>query len=127
MYQLHVETNFSAAHNLREYEGKCENLHGHNYKVEVEIGGDTLDKSGMLADFKEIKRICANVTDRLDHGYLNDIEPFDCINPTTEHIASHICKSLQASLPKGLVVNSVTCWESEKCAARYLPQSNKKS
>ncbi len=123
MYQLHVETDFSAAHNLRGYEGKCENLHGHNYKVEVKISGKELNEIGMLADFKEVKGLCEDVVDRLDHGYLNDSSPFDTVNPTTENIAAYICEKLQDSLKQGLQVDSVKCWESERCAAIYIPES----
>lgn len=122
MYQLHIETDFSAAHNLRGYEGQCENLHGHNYRVEVELEGATLDSEGMLADFREIKRLCGKVVERLDHGYLNEIEPFDRINPTTENLAAHIADGLSELLPEGLRVSCVTCWESEKCAARFVPE-----
>ncbi len=122
MYQLHVETDFAAAHNLRGYEGRCENLHGHNYRVEVEIEGEELDDTGLLADFKELKRICEEVLAPLDHAYLNDIGPFNRVNPTTENIAAHICREVQAAMPETLEVISVTCWESEKCAARYVPR-----
>ncbi len=123
MYQLHIETEFSAAHNLRGYQGKCEKLHGHNYIVEVEVSGNKLDETGMLVDFKVIKNLCIEITERLDHGYLNDIEPFDRINPTTENIARHLCETIQDELPVGLRATSVTCWESGKCAARYVPEN----
>ena len=122
MYQLHIETHFSSAHNLRGYQGKCEKLHGHNYIVEVEVSGDELDGTGILADFKVIKKLCKKVTERLDHGYLNEIEPFDRINPTTENIARHLCEAIQDELPAGLRATSVTCWESEKCGAKYVPE-----
>ncbi len=122
MYELHIETDFAAAHNLRGYEGRCEKLHGHNYRVEVVVGGEELDGVGMLADFKELKSICEDVVSRLDHAYLNETPPFDRVNPTAENIAAHICSGMQGELPEGLRMVSVTCWESEKCAARYLPQ-----
>ena len=121
MYQLQVEMDFAAAHNLRGYKGKCENLHGHNYRVMVEISGRQLNETGMLADFKDIKQMCRDIIGRLDHEYLNDTEPFDSLNPTTEHLAGHICQRLQEKMPDGLWVSAVTCWESPRCAARYLP------
>ncbi|MFW6457120.1 MAG: 6-carboxytetrahydropterin synthase QueD [Planctomycetota bacterium] len=121
MYELMLKTHFSAAHRLREYEGQCENLHGHNYHVEVVLAGDELDESGMLIDFKKAKGFLKEVMGRLDHEYLNEVEPFDQLNPTTENIARHIAEVLAALLPEGLRIGRVTCWESEKCAARYIP------
>lgn len=122
MYELSLQTDFAAAHRLREYQGKCENLHGHNYHVELVLGGRRLNETGMLMDFKEAKSIAGEVVDRLDHEYLNETEPFDEINPTTEQIARHIAHEVDARLPEGVSVRSVTCWESEKCAARYIPE-----
>ena len=119
MYYLQIETDFSAAHNLRGYEGRCENLHGHNYRIVVEVRGERLNALGMLIDFKELKRICEGVVGGLDHDYLNDIEPFDSLNPTAENIASHIFRGIGGELPDGVSVGSVTCWESDRCAARY--------
>jgi 6-pyruvoyltetrahydropterin/6-carboxytetrahydropterin synthase len=123
MYELTLQTDFAAAHRLREYEGKCESLHGHNYHVELVLGGCTLNDIGMLIDFKEAKAIAGEVVDRLDHEYLNETEPFDRINPTTEQIAAHIAEEVAGRLPAGVEVRSVTCWESEKCAARYIPEA----
>lgn len=123
MYELSLQTHFAAAHRLREYEGKCESLHGHNYHVDLVLGGRELNESGMLMDFKEAKAIAGDVVERLDHGYLNETEPFDEINPTTEQIARHIAVEVGRRLPEGIGVRSVTCWESEKCAARYIPES----
>lgn len=126
MYELILETHFSAAHRLREYEGQCENLHGHNYHVEVVLAGEELNELGMLMDFKHAKGLLEDVMDRLDHKYLNEVEPFDQLNPTTENIAQHICESLACPLPEDIRIGRITCWESEKCAARYIPDQAEK-
>lgn len=123
MFELTLETHFCAAHHLREYEGKCESLHGHNYHVEIILGGTELNELGMLMDFKDVKRMANSIMDRLDHGYLNDIEPFDETNPTTEHIAQYIAESMNDKMPESVHVEKVRCWESEKCAASYIPVS----
>jgi len=121
MYKLDIETDFSAAHNLRGYEGKCENLHGHNYRVKVRISGSELDNTGMLADFKVLKKIIEEVAGRLDHAYLNEVEPFNEVNPTAENIARVICEGVQRLLPEGLKASAVWCWESDRCSAGYFP------
>jgi 6-pyruvoyltetrahydropterin/6-carboxytetrahydropterin synthase len=108
--------NFSAAHNLRGYRGKCEALHGHNWKVEACLRGKALDKCGMLADFSGIKRQLAAVLDELDHRYLNGSAYFKKVNPTSENIAKYIFARLKPRL-KGLCC--VTVWESENSAATY--------
>ena len=79
MYKLEVESWFSSAHQLREYKGKCENLHGHNWKVKLQLEGEELNSLGMLVDFTDAKRILSGLMDRLDHKFLNEIEPFDKI------------------------------------------------
>ncbi len=119
MYYLTVEDWFSSAHQLREYKGKCENLHGHNWKVELEVAGSELGSVGMLMDFGDLKRILKEIMDRLDHKCLNEIEPFDKINPTSELIAKFIAETAAGKLPAGIVVYQVTVWESEKCRASY--------
>jgi len=116
---LRIEGRFAAAHRLRGYKGECENLHGHNYRVEVVFAGEDLDPVGMLMDFRQGKDLLAGVLGRLDHAYLNDVEPFDRVNPTSEHIARHVSEALTGNLPDGLRVERVTCWESEGCAATY--------
>jgi len=120
VFELIITTDFAAAHRLREYEGACENLHGHNYKVDVVLQSDRLNNLGMVMDFKAIKAALAEVTDRLDHAFLNDVDPFDKINPTAENIAKHICEGLAERLP-GVGVKHVTVWESDRCAATYVP------
>jgi 6-pyruvoyltetrahydropterin/6-carboxytetrahydropterin synthase len=120
-FELTIETDFSAAHNLREYEGECERLHGHNYRVNVSLRGSELGDVGMLMDFRIAKEITGEVVGRLDHEYLNELEPFDSINPTTEHIAREIARGVAERLPEGVAVSSVACWESDRAAVRYFP------
>ncbi len=119
MYELVLKTHFAAAHNLREYHGNCERLHGHNWHIEVRLRGTKLNKLGMLIDFRDAKRLLKTVTDRLDHGYLNETPPFDRVNPTTENIAKFIFTELAKVLPKGVKPASVTSWESEGCGVTY--------
>ena len=123
MYELVIETRFCAAHRLRDYEGQCERLHGHNYRVEVLLAGQELNPAGMLLDFKDASAIAEAAVSKLDHQYLNEIEPFDTSNPTAERIARHVADEVAGRLPPGLTVKAVTCWESDRCAARYLPQA----
>ncbi len=116
MYRIKVEGHFSSAHNLRGYRGKCEALHGHNWKVEAEVRGRSLDKAGMLMDFKILKQALNRLLEKLDHTYLNDVPFFRKVNPTSENIARYIFDSL-APVIKGLV--SVSVWENETSRATY--------
>ncbi len=120
VYELVVHSGFSAAHRLRDYDGDCENLHGHNWRLEVTLAADKLDASGMVCDFRIVKRHLATVTDRLDHKYLNELERFAEDNPTTEHVARFVCGELDRLLPEGVRVARVTAWESEGCGATYF-------
>ncbi len=116
MYKIKVEADFSSAHNLRGYKGKCEELHGHNWQVELAAGSKKLDKIGMVLDFRFLKDKLNSVLDKLDHKYLNNLDYFKKINPTSENIAKYIYESLKDKVP-GLV--SITVWESEKSCAIY--------
>ncbi len=116
MYSIKVEANFSSAHNLRGYKGKCEELHGHNWKIEVVIAKNKLDKLGMVADFRFVKDKLNMILEKLDHKYLNNIPYFKKINPTSENIAKYIYDSLGRQLT---CVKSVTVWESENSSATY--------
>src|ERR1700734_2732946 len=89
MYEVTVEAGFSSGHYLRNYRGKCENPHGHNYKVQVTLAGAELDVAGLLLDFKLLKQVLRPVIDRIDHQMLNDLEPFTVINPSAENIAKY--------------------------------------
>ncbi len=120
MFELTIITSFSAAHNLRDYKGACENLHGHNFKVEVAIEAGDAGADGMVMDFKRLKAVVKRVTDSLDHKYLNKIPPFDKENATAENVARHIFKGLKPRLNKGVVrVSMVRVWESETAGAAY--------
>ena len=94
MFQLMVDAGFAAAHALRGYQGKCENLHGHNYKVQLTVQGNELDQTGMVFDFKQLKRWLKDALDRLDHQCLNGLEPFRAANPSAENLARHIYHEL---------------------------------
>ena len=118
-YSLHVESEFSAAHQLREYRGHCENLHGHNWRVRLTVSGETLSPLGLLMDFADLKALLNKMLARLDHRFLNEISPFDEINPTVENLSRYIAESLTPQMPGGVGVEAVTVWESEKCSATW--------
>jgi len=120
MFEILVEDYFNAAHRLRNYQGKCEELHGHNWKVQVHVAAEKLDKAGMLMDFKDLKEHLKNILQKLDHHYLNEVSPFDKFNPTSENLARFVYQGLKESLA-GTQVNlsKVTVWETEKACASY--------
>jgi len=123
MYEVTVEDTFAAGHYLRNYKGKCENPHGHNYKIRVTLAGAELDKAGLLLDFKDLKDVMKHAIDRLDHQMINDIEPFTVLNPSAENLAKYFydqtCEQL-AALTQGRVrVKHVTIWETDTCTATY--------
>jgi 6-pyruvoyltetrahydropterin/6-carboxytetrahydropterin synthase len=120
MYELKVDSEFAAAHFLREYEGKCENLHGHNWKVEVRLRSENLDRTGMVMDFKRIRALVSEVLDLFDHKCLNELDVFKKVNPTTENVSRIIYGEVASKLPPGIAVSRVTCWESDRCAAAYF-------
>ncbi|MCX6112101.1 MAG: 6-carboxytetrahydropterin synthase QueD [Proteobacteria bacterium] len=116
MYEIRITSKFNAAHNLRNYNGKCEKLHGHTWKVEVCIEGSKLNETGFLYDFRVIKGATKEVLERFDHAYINEISPFDKINPTAENLASVIYEELKKQFPQ---LKEVTVWESEDASATY--------
>lgn len=120
MYHLTIHTHFAAAHNLINYQGDCENLHGHNWKVEVTVGARELDKAGLGIDFKILKRETNRVLDLLDHKYLNELEPFKDRSPSSENIAYFLFSELGKTLNSANVrVEKVNVWESEYACASY--------
>jgi len=120
MYDLMIETQFSAAHQLRGYKGKCESLHGHNWRVQVTVSSDKLDDVGMALDFHELKAMTVEVTSSLDHAFLNEVFPFTEINPSSENIAKWIYESLKKKVEsKQCNMTSVTVWENETASATY--------
>ncbi|OGT20161.1 MAG: 6-carboxytetrahydropterin synthase QueD [Gammaproteobacteria bacterium RBG_16_57_12] len=123
LYTLKVITDFASAHTLRNYPGACARMHGHNWKVELEVQARELDDLGIGLDFKEMKRVARQVCEELDHRYLNDIPPFDRINPTAENIAAHLFQRLSQELNTGRAkVHAVTVWETERACVRYTEE-----
>ena len=122
MYELKVITRFAAAHQLMMVAKECENLHGHNWKIEVCLVGETLNNAGVLMDFGEFKKNLSGIIERLDHKFLNELEYFsDSFPPSSENISYYIANELQASINDPLVkVSSVTAWESENACATYI-------
>jgi 6-pyruvoyltetrahydropterin/6-carboxytetrahydropterin synthase len=118
-----VEAGFSSGHYLRNYKGKCENPHGHNYKVRVTLAGAELDHAGLLLDFKLLKNLLRPVVERIDHQMLNDLEPFTELNPSAENLAKYFYDQTSqqlAILTQGRVrVKHVTIWETDTCTATY--------
>jgi len=127
MYELVVEAEFSAAHRLREYRGACEKLHGHNYRVELVVASGKLDSLGMVADFRELKRLVQGAAERYDHGYLNDLAEFRKQNPTAENVARVLFEECSRRMPRGVRAQSVTVWESPRCGARYSAPAKESS
>jgi 6-pyruvoyltetrahydropterin/6-carboxytetrahydropterin synthase len=124
MYEVSVDETFAAAHNLRNYKGKCEALHGHNYKVRVTLAGPELDATGLLYDFVHLKQVIQGVIRSLDHKYLNELKPFDVLNPSAENIARHIYEQTSKQMhatANGAAISSITVWESDVTAATYRP------
>ncbi len=120
MFRLKVFDHFSSAHFLNGYQGKCESLHGHNWKVEAEVEGENLDKIGMLIDFKILRELLKKVVKELDHRLLNDLEVFKNSNPSAELIARYIYKQFQGLLPDRVNLSSISVWESEGSQAVYF-------
>lgn len=123
MYELKVLGDFSAAHQLNFFKTGCERLHGHNWKVELCVQGNELDENGLLMDFKELKRILNEVLDYLDHRFLNDLEPFKDMSPSSENVARWIFQEVSKKIEKaGIFVSRVTVWESDTACASCVGQ-----
>ena len=122
MYLLAVEKDFDAAHYLRGYRGRCEHLHGHRFRVIARVKTEKLDRMGMAYDFTLFKKMLAAVLEKYDHRCLNDIVPFNKINPSSENIAAIIYKEIRKSLPETVTLDSVEVWESPEACATYKPE-----
>jgi 6-pyruvoyltetrahydropterin/6-carboxytetrahydropterin synthase len=121
MFELKIITQFAAAHRLRNFQGKCEQLHGHNWKVEVFVLADQLDSAGLVRDFGEIKTTTQEILNGLDHHYLNELTPFQEENPSSEHIARYLFRQLSRLLnDERAKVSKVSVWESDTSCATYL-------
>lgn len=124
MYEVSVDETFAAGHALRGYKGKCENVHGHNYKVRVALAGPELDSVGLLYDFVHLKQVIQEVIRSLDHRFLNDFPPFDSVNPSAENIARYIydeASKQMRRMPNGASIASITVWETDTTSATYRP------
>ncbi len=120
IYTLKVLTEFAAAHTLNGYEGACQRMHGHNWKVETVVKAKSLNEIGIAIDFHDIKQAARDIGDSLDHRYLNDLEPFKDLNPTAENIAAYIYHQLATTLNTGSIqVESVTLWETDRACVTY--------
>lgn len=122
MFLVSVESHFDAAHFLRNYQGKCENIHGHRYKVILNIKTGKLNDIGLAYDFVELKGQLNKILDKFDHACLNDIPPFNEINPSAENIAQTIHESIKNKLAADIVISSVQVWESPENCVTYIPQ-----
>jgi len=124
MFEVTVDQTFAAAHALRNYKGGCENVHGHNFKVQVVLAGERLDDAGLLVDFIDVKNLMGEILARLDHQNLNEIPPFDVKNPSAENIAEYICREMTGGLvntPVPVRIREVKVWETEIQSATYRP------
>ena len=119
MYEVMIKREFASAHNLRNYKGSCEALHGHNWKVDITVETDRLDEIGLALDFNLLKEKTDDIIDGLDHIYLNKHEAFKEKNPSSENIARYIFDGLKSNLDDGVKVKKVTIWETDDAAASY--------
>ena len=119
MFEIFVEHTFAAAHFLRNYHGKCENLHGHNYRVQVAMSGE-LDENGLLHDFADLKKRVRAASEYLDHKFINELKPFDRLNPSAENIAKFFYDEIQREVKPGAVA-FVRIWETDTSCATYRP------
>ena len=125
MFEVSVEQTFAAGHALRNYKGKCENVHGHNFRVQVKIEGDRLDETGLLVDFIDVKNVMRGVIERLDHQFLNEVAPFDVKNPSAENIAEYFHQQMTTGLadtPVPVRITEVKVWETDIQSASYRPK-----
>ena len=123
MFEVSVEQTFAAGHALRNYKGKCENVHGHNYRVRITVQGDQLDSTGLLVDFLDVKRLIGGVVDYLDHQFINDLPPFDELNPSAENMAKYFYDRVSGGLKNDVPVrvSEVQIWETDTSSAVYRP------
>lgn len=126
MFEVSVEETFAAGHSLRNYRGKCENVHGHNYRVQITVEGEDLNSIGLLVDFADVKRAIRAIVARLDHQFINDIHPFDTLNPSAENLARYFYDEITAGLPLGPRVREVKIWETDITSASYRPTPSNK-
>lgn len=122
MFEVTIIKSFSAAHLLADIGGKCEDLHGHNFKVEITVGAEKLNPDGLLIDFRVLKKILGDILDDIDHQHLNALDCFANVNPSAENIARYICEKMDPDVKKaGVRMIRVKIWESENAAVTYIP------
>jgi len=123
MFEVAVEQTFAAGHALRNYRGKCENVHGHNYRVRITVAGEQLDETGLLVDFVEVSRLIGGVVQYLDHQFINDLPPFDQLNPSAENLAKFFYDRVAAGLTSDVTVrvSQVQIFETDTSSAVYRP------
>jgi 6-pyruvoyltetrahydropterin/6-carboxytetrahydropterin synthase len=126
VFEVTVEQTFSAGHALREYKGKCENVHGHNYRVQVTVEGEQLNRIGLLVDFVELKRVVREVIAYLDHQFINDLEPFTTINPSAENMAKYFYDEVSTRMAPSTDgtparIAQIKIWETDTSIAVYRP------
>jgi len=126
MFEIFVEETFAAGHALRGYKGKCENPHGHNYRVRITLQGPKLDSTGLLYDFVHLKQVIHTLMEGVDHKFLNDQAPFDKLNPSAENIARYFYEELAKQIsvsPNGAAITRVDIWETDTTRASYFPSN----
>ncbi len=123
MFEVSVEDTFASGHYLRGYRGKCEKPHGHNYKIRITLAGDSLDNIGLLYDFRDLKQVMNDIIDRIDHQMLNDVEPFNTVNPSAENMAKYFYDELNTRIARDsdrrVRVIRVKLWETDTTTAMY--------
>ncbi|MBN1779774.1 6-carboxytetrahydropterin synthase QueD [bacterium] len=119
MYRTFIETRFSAAHRINGYQGQCGKLHGHTWKVRVQVRTGGVNNIGISIDFKELRSLTEAVLENLDHQLINEISPFDKENPTAENLAKYICHEVSGRLPETITMDEVTVWESDNYAVIF--------
>jgi 6-pyruvoyltetrahydropterin/6-carboxytetrahydropterin synthase len=123
MYEVTIIKSFSAAHILSEIGGKCEELHGHNFKVEITVAAKELNTTGLLIDFRFLKKVLGEILEGIDHKYLNTLTTFTGMNPSAENIAKYLCKEMEQKVKtSGVHVARVKIWESENAVVTYIPE-----
>jgi 6-pyruvoyltetrahydropterin/6-carboxytetrahydropterin synthase len=124
MFEVSVEQTFAAGHALRNYKGSCEDVHGHNFRVRVTVAGEQLDSTGLLVDFLELKSLIDAVVAYLDHKFINDLPPFDQINPSAENLAKYFFDRVSVGVKNDVPVrvSEVCVWETDSSSAVYRPK-----
>lgn len=125
MYEISRQKVFSASHQLRGYKGRCENLHGHNWRIQVHLCAEKLDSLGMVMDFHELDRIMDEAMEPFEHVHLNEVPPFDTLNPSAENIARVIAERVSTRIKKeDIYLKCCDVWENDLSRARYIPDQN---